>query len=58
MQLLLILRPLVLLTVANGTPVIAKDILGYRFAIPIDGGARRLLRLQGNSKVSQEHVSR
>jgi CDP-diglyceride synthetase len=39
MQLLLILQLLVLLTVANGTPVIAKDILGDRFAIPIDGGA-------------------
>jgi Na+/H+-dicarboxylate symporter len=25
--------------VANGSPVIAKDILGNHFAIPIDGGA-------------------
>jgi len=40
MQPLLILHILVLLTVANGTPVIAKDILGNRFAIPIDGGAK------------------
>jgi CDP-2,3-bis-(O-geranylgeranyl)-sn-glycerol synthase len=40
MQLLLILQLLVLLAVANGTPVIAKNILGDRFAIPIDGGAK------------------
>jgi len=40
MQLLLILQLLVLLAVANGTPVIAKDILGDQFAIPIDGGAK------------------
>jgi CDP-diglyceride synthetase len=40
MQLLLILQVLALLTLANGMPVIAKDILGNRFAIPIDGGAK------------------
>jgi CDP-2,3-bis-(O-geranylgeranyl)-sn-glycerol synthase len=40
MQLLLILQVLVLLTLANGAPVIAKRILGDRFAIPIDGGAK------------------
>jgi len=40
MQLLLILQVLVLLTLANGTPVIAKGILGDRFAIPMDGGAK------------------
>lgn len=39
MQLSLILQLLVLLTVANGIPVMAKNILGDRFAIPIDGGA-------------------
>jgi hypothetical protein len=39
MQLVLILQLLALLAVANGTPVLAKDILGDRFAIPIDGGA-------------------
>jgi CDP-2,3-bis-(O-geranylgeranyl)-sn-glycerol synthase len=39
MQLLLILQVLVLLTLANGTPLIAKKILGDRLAIPIDGGA-------------------
>ena len=36
----LIAEMLVLLTVANGTPVIAKDILGDHFANPIDGGAK------------------
>jgi CDP-2,3-bis-(O-geranylgeranyl)-sn-glycerol synthase len=36
----LIAQMLVLLMVANGTPVITKDILGDRFASPIDGGAR------------------
>jgi CDP-2,3-bis-(O-geranylgeranyl)-sn-glycerol synthase len=32
----LILKMLVLLTLANGTPVIAKDVLGDRLAAPID----------------------
>jgi CDP-diglyceride synthetase len=40
MQLVLILQLLALLAVANGTPVLAKDILGDRFAIPIDGGIK------------------
>ncbi|MGA8014064.1 MAG: CDP-archaeol synthase [Candidatus Acidiferrales bacterium] len=40
MQLVLILQLLALLAVANGTPVLAKDILGDRFAIPIDGGTK------------------
>ena len=40
MQLLLILQVLVLLALANGMPVIAKDIIGDRFATPIDGGAK------------------
>ena len=40
MQLVLILQLLVLLAVANGTPVIAKDILGDQFTIPIDGGTK------------------
>ena len=40
MQLLLILQLLVLLAVANGTPMIAKAFLGDRFAIPIDGGSK------------------
>lgn len=40
MQPLLILQLLALLTVANGTPVIAKDILKDWFAVAIDGGAK------------------
>jgi CDP-diglyceride synthetase len=40
MQPLLILQVLLLLALANGTPILAKDILGDRFAIPIDGGAK------------------
>jgi CDP-2,3-bis-(O-geranylgeranyl)-sn-glycerol synthase len=40
MQLLLILQVLVLLALANGMPIIAKDIVGDRFAAPIDGGAK------------------
>jgi CDP-2,3-bis-(O-geranylgeranyl)-sn-glycerol synthase len=33
-----ILQSLVILTLANGTPVVAKKILGTRFARPLDGG--------------------
>src|SRR5271169_2844544 len=40
MQLLAIVRVLFLLMVANGTPVIATDILGKRFSCQVDGGAR------------------
>ena len=36
---ILILQLLILLAVANGTPVIAKLILGDKFAAPVDGGA-------------------
>jgi hypothetical protein len=36
MQLLAILQMLILLAVANGTPVIAKDILGNFFSSPLD----------------------
>lgn len=36
---MLILKLLVLLMLANGTPVIAKKILGRYFAWPVDGGA-------------------
>jgi CDP-diglyceride synthetase len=39
MQAILILQLLVLLTVANGTAVIAKKVLADRFAWPVDGGA-------------------
>jgi len=37
---LLILQLVVLLTLANGTPVIAKRLLGDRLSAPLDGGAR------------------
>ena len=39
---LLILRLLVLVTLANGVPVIAKKILGPRWAWPLDGGVNFL----------------
>ena len=35
---MLILKLLVLLTLANGTPVIARHSFGERFAWPVDGG--------------------
>jgi CDP-diglyceride synthetase len=35
-----ILRVLVLLTAANAAPVLARDLLRNRLAIPIDGGAK------------------
>jgi CDP-2,3-bis-(O-geranylgeranyl)-sn-glycerol synthase len=40
MQILLVLKLLILLTVANGAPVIAKRVLGDRLAWPLDGGVR------------------
>jgi CDP-2,3-bis-(O-geranylgeranyl)-sn-glycerol synthase len=39
MHILVTLKVLFLLMLANGTPVIAKDILGNHFAFPVDGGA-------------------
>jgi hypothetical protein len=36
---ILILQLLILLAVANGTPVFAKLLLGGKFAAPVDGGA-------------------
>lgn len=36
----LIIKLLVLLAIANGTPVAAKLVLGDRFAYPLDGGLR------------------
>lgn len=52
MRTLIILKLLALLTLANGTPVIAKDILRNRFAHPLDGGLCFLdgRRLFGSSK--------
>jgi CDP-diglyceride synthetase len=38
-QPLVVLKLLVLLALANGTPVVAKKILGGRFAHPLDGNA-------------------
>ncbi len=38
MRLPLVVQVLVLVLVANGTPVIAKALLGRRFAHPLDGG--------------------
>ena len=37
---MLILKLLILLVLANGTPVILKKFLGARFALPLDGGVR------------------
>ena len=39
MQPLVVLRLLVLLALANGTPVVAKKIFGGHFAHPLDGNA-------------------
>jgi CDP-2,3-bis-(O-geranylgeranyl)-sn-glycerol synthase len=38
MQLLAVLQSMVLLTLANGTPVIAKKIFGSRYSHPLDFG--------------------
>ena len=38
MQYLLILQLLVLVTLANGTPIVAKKIFGPRFSFPLDAG--------------------
>jgi len=38
MQLVQILKLLVLLTLANGTPIAAKKIFGSRFSFPLDAG--------------------
>jgi CDP-2,3-bis-(O-geranylgeranyl)-sn-glycerol synthase len=42
LRLWVITRVLFLLLLANGTPVIAKKILGHRFSRPLDNGARFL----------------
>jgi len=39
MQLVPIFKLLLLLSLANGTPIAAKRIFGSRFAFPVDGGA-------------------
>jgi CDP-diglyceride synthetase len=38
MQLLHVLQLLVLMTLANGTPIVAKKIFGPRFPFPLDAG--------------------
>lgn len=42
MQPLAIIKALILLTLANTTPLIAKRLVGNRFSYPIDGGMRFL----------------
>ena len=39
MHILPILQMMVLLTLANGAPVVAKKIFGSRFALPLDFGS-------------------
>lgn len=52
MQLLVVLKLLALLAVANGTPVFVNSVLHGRFAHAVDGGARFFdgRRLFGDSK--------
>lgn len=52
MQYLLILQLLVLMTLANGTPIVAKKIFGPRFCFPLDAGTIFVdgRRLFGHSK--------
>lgn len=40
MDLVLDLKLLLLLFVANGAPVVAKDVLKHRFQAPLDGGSK------------------
>ena len=40
MHFLPVVTLLVLLTLANGTPIVAKKILGPRFSYPLDGGTK------------------
>jgi CDP-diglyceride synthetase len=42
MQPLVIMKALILLTLANATPLIAKRLFGSRWSYPIDGGIRFL----------------
>jgi CDP-archaeol synthase len=52
MQIVLILKLLALLSIANGSPVLVKKVCGDRLSQPIDGGFRFLdrRRLLGPSK--------
>src|SRR5665647_3339398 len=38
MHMLAILQSMILLTLANGAPVVAKKVFGDRFSLPLDGG--------------------
>lgn len=40
LDLIAVLKVLVLLGIANGTPIVAKKLLGRRFDWPLDGGAK------------------
>ena len=55
MQPLLVLRLLILLALANGTPVLAKKFLGNHFSRPVDGGGKFLdgQPLLGSSKTTR-----
>ncbi|MGE5156658.1 MAG: CDP-archaeol synthase [Gemmatimonas sp.] len=59
MQVFPIVQALVLLTLANGTPVIVKKICGSRMAAPLDGGMQFLdgQPLFGKSKTVRGLVS-
>src|SRR5260370_35488339 len=56
MHLSLILRLLVLLTLANGTPVVINKVLGRRLSYPIEGGVKFVdgKPLFGSSKTIRE----
>ncbi len=56
---MLILQLLVLLIIANGTPIIVKNIFGKRFAFPVDGGINFFDKkpLLGNSKTVRGIIS-
>lgn len=59
MQPWVILQLLILLLLANGTPVIARKIMSDRFACPLDGGVRFLdgQPLFGSSKTVRGFLS-
>jgi len=52
MQPLLIAKLIVLMTIANGTPILLARLMGNRLSQPIDGGVRFVdgRRLLGPSK--------
>jgi len=55
MQLLHILQLLVLMTLANGTPIVAKKIFGPRFSFPVDAGT---IFLDGRPLIRQSKTIR